>query len=57
MIRFSDYRESRVVQERHHQDIENRLIYAPAVDARAEGAVYRHARLGGTLNFYYRKAA
>jgi hypothetical protein len=28
MIRFSDYRESRVVQERNHQGIENRLIYA-----------------------------
>jgi integrase-like protein len=43
--------------ERNHQGIENRLIYAPAVDAPADGAVDRHARLGGTLNFYYHKAA
>jgi len=28
-----------------------------AVGAEADGAVYRHARLGGTLNFDYRLAA
>jgi hypothetical protein len=35
------------------------LIHAPAVVAANEGAIYRHARLGGTLNFYfyYRQAA
>jgi hypothetical protein len=29
----------------------------PAVVAANEGAIYCHARLGGTLNFYYRQAA
>jgi putative transposase len=43
--------------ERNHQGLENRLIDAPAVGAAADGAVYRRARLGGTLNFYYRLAA
>ena len=43
--------------ERKHQGLENRLIYAAAVDAAVDGAVYRHARLGGTLNFYYCPAA
>ena len=42
--------------ERNHQGLENRLI-APAVMEAKDGAVLRHARLGGTLNFYYRKAA
>jgi putative transposase len=39
-------------RERNHQSIENRLIYAPAVVAANDGAVYRRARLGGMLNFY-----
>ena len=43
--------------ERNHQGLENRLVHTPAVVAANEGAIYRHARLGGTLNFYYRKAA
>src|ERR1700680_193000 len=30
---------------------------AAAVVAANDGAIYRHARLGGTLNFYYRQAA
>jgi putative transposase len=42
--------------ERNHQGLENRLI-APAVMEAKDGAVLRYARLGGTLNFYYRKAA
>ena len=42
--------------ERNHQGLENRLIAPRFVDAK-EGAVLRHARLGGTLNFYYRRAA
>jgi putative transposase len=42
--------------ERNHQGLENRLIVPLAMDAK-EGAVLRHARLGGILNFYYRKAA
>ena len=44
-------------RERNHQGLENQLIHAPAVVAANEGAIYRHARLGGTLNFYYHKAA
>jgi hypothetical protein len=43
--------------ERNHQGLENRLIRTPAVVAANDGAIYRHARLGGTLSFYYRKAA
>jgi putative transposase len=42
--------------ERNHQGLENRLI-VPASIPLNDGAVHRHARLGGTLNFYYRKAA
>jgi hypothetical protein len=42
--------------ERNHQGLENRLIVPRVVEAR-NGAIFRHARLGGTLNFYYRKAA
>jgi hypothetical protein len=29
----------------------------PAQVTENDDAIYRHARLGGTLNFYYRKAA
>jgi len=43
--------------ERNHQGFENRLIHAPTVVAANDGAIYRHTRLGGTLNFYYRQAA
>lgn len=43
--------------ERNHQGLENRLIHTPTVVAANDGAIYRHARLGGTLSFYYRKAA
>jgi transposase InsO family protein len=42
--------------ERNHQGLENRLIVPPAIQTN-DGAVRRHARLGGTLNFYYRKEA
>jgi putative transposase len=42
--------------ERNHQGLENRLI-VPLVKRTSNGAVRRRARLGGTLNFYYRKAA
>jgi hypothetical protein len=36
-----------------------RLIrdHAPAVAGANDGAIYRHARRGGTFNFYYRQAA
>jgi putative transposase len=43
--------------ERNHQGLENRLIHVPAAVTANDGAIYRHARLGGTLSFYYRKAA
>ena len=43
--------------ERNHQGLENRLIQVPAVSTANVGAIHRRARLGGTLNFYYRKAA
>jgi transposase InsO family protein len=44
-------------RERNHQGLDNRLIHAPAIIAANDGAIHRHMRLGGTLNFYYRKAA
>ena len=43
--------------ERNHQGLENRLIHLPTAVTAQSGAVHRHARLGGTLNFYYRNAA
>jgi putative transposase len=42
--------------ERNHQGLDNRLI-VPTITQAAGGAVNRRARLGGTLNFYYRQAA
>ena len=42
--------------ERNHQGLKNRLIVAGTMQA-TDGEVDRHARLGGMLNFYYRKAA
>ena len=42
--------------ERNHQGLANRLIVPTATQAN-DGAVHRRARLGGTLNFYYRQAA
>ena len=44
-------------RERNHQGLENRLLYAPRLVAADSGPIGCHARLGGTLNFYYRKAA
>lgn len=44
-------------RERNHQGLQNRLLRAPAIVAANDGAIYRRARLGRTLNFYYRKAA
>ena len=43
--------------ERNHQGLENQLIVAPAEPANGNGPVVRRARLGGVLNFYYRRAA
>jgi hypothetical protein len=42
--------------ERNHQGLGNRLI-VPMETAEATGAVERRQRLGGLLNYYYRKAA
>jgi putative transposase len=42
--------------ERNHQGLDNRLI-VPTITPATSGAVSRRARLGGTLNFYYRQAA
>jgi transposase InsO family protein len=42
--------------ERNHQGLDNRLIVPAAMPAN-DGVVANRARLGGTLNFYYRKAA
>jgi hypothetical protein len=41
---------------RNHQGLDNRLIVPTTMQA-TDGTVHRHARLGGTLNFYYREAA
>ena len=43
--------------ERNHQGLENRLIRGIPSVAANEGAIHRHPRLGGMLNFYYRQAA
>ena len=42
--------------ERNHQGLANRLI-GPMAMEETDGAVRRHGRLGGTLNFYYGTAA
>jgi putative transposase len=41
--------------ERNHQGLENRLI-VPMAKRTSNAAIHRRARLGGTLNFYSRKA-
>jgi transposase InsO family protein len=43
-------------RERNHQGLENQLIVSTAMPAN-DGAVVRRTRLGGSLNFYHRKAA
>jgi len=43
--------------ERNHQGLANRLINPDAGNLQNEGAVRRHQRLGGMLNYYYRNAA
>ena len=43
--------------ERNHQGLADRLIDVPKAASANVGAIYRRPRLGGTLNFYYRKAA
>jgi len=43
--------------ERNHQGLGNRLIVPMETKAEMTGAVQRRQRLGGLLNYYYRKAA
>jgi choline dehydrogenase-like flavoprotein len=43
--------------ERNHQGLDNALICPEPGHAGAEGEVHRRERLGGLLNYYYRKAA
>jgi hypothetical protein len=42
--------------ERNHQGLGNRLIQPEAGHLTNTGAVQRHERLGGMLNYYYRAA-
>ena len=44
-------------RERHHQGLGNELIVPSHGDVIGTGPVRRRERLGGMLNFYYRKAA
>ena len=43
--------------ERNHQGLENRLIVPMDREAETTGGIARRQRLGGLLNYYYRKAA
>ena len=43
--------------ERNHQGLDNALICPEPEHAGTEGEVHRRERLGGLLNYYYRKAA
>src|SRR5215467_4519801 len=43
--------------ERNHQGLDNALICPELEHARGEGKVHRRERLGGLLNYYYRRAA
>ena len=45
-------------RERNHQGLGNRLIVAPESEMRVlQGSIRRRSRLGGMLNYYYRRAA
>ena len=43
--------------ERPHQSLENKIIEPRFEEIPAEGEIKRDSRLGGMLNYYYRKAA
>ena len=43
--------------EINHQGVDNRLLEPLDASIAANEAVYRHERLGGILNYYYREAA
>ena len=45
------------LKERNHQGLDNRIISPAASCGRQTGAVARRQRLGGMLNYYYRRAA
>jgi transposase InsO family protein len=44
-------------RERNHQSLENRLLKPLPVAESYTGTIDCHTRLGGVLNYYYRKAA
>ena len=44
-------------QERNHQGLDNQLIHANLTEAENDTNIYCRPRLGGVLNYYYRKAA
>jgi putative transposase len=45
------------LKERNHQGLGNRLIIPEQDKAENHGAIQRRERLGGLLNYYYRRAA
>ena len=49
--------ENRMVRERFHQGLRNRLIEPQQTSVGTGALVCRHERLGGMLSFYYRTAA
>jgi hypothetical protein len=42
--------------ERNHQGLDNRLIEKPQGEVDMNSAVVLNERLGGVLNYYYRRA-
>ena len=44
-------------RERNHQGLENKMIQAEQGHLGATGEIQQRQRLGGLLNYYYRKAA
>jgi hypothetical protein len=44
-------------RERNHQDLENRLLKPSPESKSHTDTISCHTRLGGVLNYYYRKAA
>jgi len=43
--------------ERNHQGLDNQLLTSPAAPGNDNEPIARRERLGGLLNFYYRRAA
>ena len=44
-------------RERNHQGLDNQLIFPESADADLSSPIKRRQRLGGMLNYYYRRAA